>query len=164
MGGYEKVHVDFEDQFWGTKMALKDPKFTTDALSDTKGKMEKFLAEPKKLEEARHWLKSGLANDEQTRTLKMFERTFSCYIMESDEAKVLREEVTKKESELEDQRNKLKLGADLPGSGFTELSSVALRNKMRTDTDEAVRKACYGGLCSIGPFICSNGFCDIVKS
>jgi len=161
--GYERVHVDFEDQFWGTKMALKDTKFATDALSDTKGKMENFLAEPAKLEETRRWLKSGLANEEQLRVLKMFERTFGCYIMESDEAKALREEVTKKESEVEDQRNKLKLGADLPGVGFTELSSVGLRNRMRTDADEAVRKACFEGICSVGPFICANGFCEIVK-
>merc|ERR1719387_1820070 len=83
--------------------------------------------------------------------------------MESEEAKALREEVTKKESEVESQRNTMKLGAELPGQGFTELSSVGLRNKMRTDPDEAVRKACYDGMTSIGPFICEKGFCDIVK-
>ena len=47
---------------------------------------------PEKLDEARRWLKSGLANDEQTRVLKIFERTFGCYIMESEEAKTLRED------------------------------------------------------------------------
>jgi oligoendopeptidase F len=161
--GYERVHLDFEDQFWGTKMALKDARFTTDALTETKGKMEQFLMQPEKLEETRRWIKSGLANEEQKRVLKIFERTFSCYIMESDEAKALREEVTKKESELEAQRNTMKLGADLPGEGFKEISSVGLRNRMRTDTDEFVRKACYEGVSSIGPFICTNGFCDIVK-
>ncbi len=36
---------------------------------------------------------------------------------------------------------------------FHKASSVQLRNKMRTDDDEAARKACYEGLRSIGPFV-----------
>ena len=43
------------------------------------------------------------------------------------------------------------------------LSSVGLRNRMKNDKDEAVRKACYAGLLDIGPFICENGFIDVVK-
>jgi hypothetical protein len=35
---------------------------------------------------------------------------------------------------------------------------------MRTDDDEAVRKAAYQGLLSIGPFVLSHGFVDVVKA
>ena len=118
--------------------------------------MEAFLADKSKLDRARELLKSEGLTDEQKKVLGMFERTFKCYIMESDEAKKLREESMKIEGSLEAARNTMKLGADLPGQGFTELSSVGLRNKMRTDNDEAVRKAAYNGLRTIGPFVLEN--------
>lgn len=161
--GYERVHLAFEEQFWGTKMALKDPRFSAANLAATKGEMEAFLADVDRLEATRRWLKSGLASEEQTRTLKIFERTISCYVMEDPEAKALREEATKLEGSLESARTEMKLGAELPGQGFVELSSVGLRNRMQTDADEAVRKACYAGLLSIGPFICDHGFPSLVK-
>lgn len=160
---YEKVHFEFEEQFWGTKMALKDPKFSAAHLSETKGKMEAFLSEPSRLEATKKWLASGVASEEQLGVLKIFERTFKCYIMESDEAKRMREETTHLESTLEEKRNGMELGAKLPDDKFLALSSVGLRNRMTTDSDEKVRNACYDGLLSIGPFICENGFVDIVN-
>lgn len=48
----------------------------------------------------------------------MFIRTFGCYIMESAEAKALREEAMKIEGSLESSRNTMKLGADLPDKGI----------------------------------------------
>lgn len=66
----------------------------------------------------------------------MLERTFGCYcyIMESEEAKKLREETTKIEGQLEAARNHLTLGATINGK-FEEMSSVGLRNKVRVDPD-----------------------------
>jgi len=160
---YDAVHRNFEDQFWGTKMALKEGSFSTEALIKTKGEMEGFLADPTRLEETRKWLSSGEATAEQTKTLKIFERTFGCYIMESAEAKTLREEAIQLEETLGAARGTMKLGAELPNEGFVELSSVGLRDRMRTNADEAVRQACFEGLRSIGPFVCSNGFVEIVK-
>mmetsp|Transcript_36260 Transcript_36260/g.91287 ORF Transcript_36260/g.91287 Transcript_36260/m.91287 type:complete len:637 (-) Transcript_36260:178-2088(-) len=161
--GYDKVHRDFEDQFWGTKMALKGDCFSVEKLGETKGKMEAFLADPVRLQETRRWLKSGIASEEQTRVLKIFERTFGCYIMESSEAKDLREKSTKLEGEIASARGKMRLGAELPGEGFKELSSVQLRNRMLTSVEEPVRKACFEGLASIGPFVCEQGFPELVK-
>ena len=83
--------------------------------------------------------------------------------MESAVAKEKREESMKLEGSLESKRNTMKLGAQLKG-GFEEMSSVALRNKMRTSPDEEERKACYEGLRSIGPFVCNNGFVEVVKA
>jgi len=93
----------------------------------------------------------------------MFERTFQCYIMESSEARSLREESTRLEGDLGAKRNRMRLGAELPGEGFVELSSVGLRTRMRTAPDEVVRKACFEGMQSIGPFVCENGFVEVVK-
>jgi len=125
---------------------------------------ESFLADAAKLEKTREFLAKpeGLTED-QIKTLKIFERTFGCYIMESATAREKREESMKLEGSLESQRNTMKLGAQLK-DGFQEMSSVGLRNKMRTSPDEAERKACYEGLRSIGPFVVANGFVEVVKA
>lgn len=159
---YESLHRAFEQQFWGTKMALKSPEYSTEELTRTKGEMEAFLADESKLSQTRSYLQSLPPDSAHATTLKMFERTFSCYIMESEEAKTLRAEATKIEGQLESARNKLTLGATIDGK-FEEMSSVGLRNKVRVDPDEKVRKACYEGLNKIGDFVTENGFVELVK-
>lgn len=48
------------------------------------------------------------------------------------------------EAELSSARNAMSLGYTDPASGtFTKASSVQLRNMMRTEDSEDVRKACY---------------------
>ena len=161
---YEVLHKAFEEQFWGTKMALSDGKYNTAELTRTKGEMEGFLADPANLARARELLASGgdALSAEEKKTLELFVKTFGCYIMEGDEAKTLRTACTEVEGSLEAARNKMKLGATLEGA-FVELSSVGLRTKMRTAGDEATRKACWEGLRAIGPFVTSNGFVELVK-
>jgi len=55
--GYERVHRDFEAQFWGTKMALSEEhralsgdraSYSVGELTATKGRMEDFLADEAK--------------------------------------------------------------------------------------------------------------------
>eukprot|EP00546_Thalassionema_frauenfeldii_P020638 CAMPEP_0178907646 /NCGR_PEP_ID=MMETSP0786-20121207/7485_1 /TAXON_ID=186022 /ORGANISM="Thalassionema frauenfeldii, Strain CCMP 1798" /LENGTH=645 /DNA_ID=CAMNT_0020579465 /DNA_START=94 /DNA_END=2031 /DNA_ORIENTATION=+ len=158
---YEELHRAFELQFWGTKMALSDPSYSVDELTKTKGEMESFLADETKLAHTRELL--ATAKDPTTiKTLKMFERTFGCYIMESETAKQLRSEATKIEGQLESARNNMVLGATIDGN-FEEMSSVGLRSKMRVDPKEEVRKACWEGLNKIGDFVTENGFVELVK-
>jgi len=56
---YEALHKSFEEQFWGTKMALSDEKYSVDALTRTKGEMEAFLADEEKLKVTREHLAKG---------------------------------------------------------------------------------------------------------
>jgi len=127
---YETLHRAFEEQFWGTKMALASPKYSIPELTRTKEEMEAFLADDSKLSKSRELLaqaETAELSDSETRTLKIFERTFGCYIMEAPEARELRASSTRAEGALEDARNKMVLGATLPGKGFVEMSSVGLR-------------------------------------
>ena len=111
-----QVHRKFEEQFWGTKMALSNgtplssgtapAEYSVAALTETKRLMEDFLADPKKLERTRELLKASDLSPEQRKVLTLFERTFKCYIMEDAEARRLREEATKIEGTLESARNK----------------------------------------------------------
>jgi hypothetical protein len=80
--------------------------YSVAALTETKQRMEDFLADPAKLERTRELLKSAELAPEQRKVLALFERTFKCYIMESADAKRLREEATKIEGSLESARNK----------------------------------------------------------
>jgi len=160
---YEGLHRAFEEQFWGTKMALKDGSYTVDALTKAKGEMEAFLASKEKLAQTRGYLARSDLSEAERATLAIFERTFGCYIMESEAALALREKCTAIEGTLEDARNKMRLGAVLDGA-FVELSSVGLRSKMRVDGSEATRKACWEGLRSIGEFVTANGFVELVRA
>jgi hypothetical protein len=94
--------------------------------------------------------------------LDMIIRTCKCYST-SPENKKIREETSQKESELEMNRNRMKLGYTDKEGAFKAMSSVGLRNTMRTTPEEETRKAAYEGLRNIGPFVCENGFVDIIK-
>mmetsp|Transcript_7012 Transcript_7012/g.12949 ORF Transcript_7012/g.12949 Transcript_7012/m.12949 type:complete len:694 (-) Transcript_7012:303-2384(-) len=175
---YEVLHKAFEMQFWGTKMALASETYSTGELSRTKEEMESFLASMERLDTTRVLLsQQEQLTEQQIVTLKLFERTFSCYIMESETARSMRKECTAIEGDLESARNDLILGANLPSTAaetvsasetteteFVELSSVGLRSRMRVDSDERVRKACFQGLRKIGDFVLTNGFVELVKT
>jgi len=160
---YEALHKSFEEQFWGTKMALSDERYSVRELTRTKGEMEAFLADEQKLKLTREHLAKGELSEAEQKTLALFERTFQCYIMESAEAKELRAAGTQIEGSLEAARNKMRLGATIDGS-FAELSSVGLRSKMRVDPREEVRRACWDGMRTIGDFVLANGFVELVRA
>ena len=82
-------------------------------------------------------------------------------------AQEIRNETSQIEAELGEKRNFMNLGYSVVKDSkeeFVEASSVELRNLMRTSDDVDIRKAAYEGLRSIGPFVCENGFCEIVKN
>jgi hypothetical protein len=164
---YEAKHERFEDQFWGTKMALRDPKFSAENLSQAKKEKEDLLSDFETLEKAKH-LRQSLDGASSAADLKkcldIIVRTCSCYTT-SPEIREVRELTSQKESQLEMARNRMKLGYTKPGDEetFVEMSSVGLRNLMSTNSDDATRKAAYEGLRTIGRFVCQNGFVEIIK-
>ena len=161
---YEALHKSFEHQFWGTKMALASDAYSTDELLRTKVKMEEFLASEDKLASTRELLGEEELTEAQRTTLRLFERTFGCYIMESSEARALRGEATALEGKLEQARNDLALGTVDPETGalVEEMSSVGLRNTMRVAEEESDRRSCYTGLLAIPKFVVENGFVELV--
>lgn len=161
---YEKLHLDYENQFWGTKMNLAGDTYSTEKLSSTKEAMEAFLRDPGRLAEVEKMISSNRGSDLQKVALNCFSRTFKCYQMSDPEAVALRTQCTSIEDALNSARNKtFALGYTPPGGTFTELSSVQLRTLLRTSQDEGERKAAWEGLRSIGPFVLSTGLCEMVK-
>jgi hypothetical protein len=165
---YEAKHVAFENQFWGTKMALSDPIFSAENLSKTKKEKEDLLSDYGNVEKAQALmdaLPEGSSED-LTKCLAIIVRTCKIYST-SPEIKEIRDATSEKESQLEMKRNRMDLGYKLPTSDGkfqkVAMSSVGLRNVMSTNADESTRKAAYEGLRTIGPFVCENGFVEIIK-
>ena len=181
---YEEKHIAFENQFWGTKMALSSTdqdSYSTELLSKTKADMEDLLSNPEVLKEARDHIEalkqtqtqSGDRNEsgnhnhnleDLKKVLDVIVRTCKCNEFPTKESKSVREETNRIEGNLEKARNEMDtLGyTDVSGT-FVPSSSVGLRSIMRTSTEETVRKSAYEGLRSIGSFVCSHGFLEIVK-
>jgi len=159
---YETLHRAFEEQFWGTKMNLSGD-FSASRLAQTKVELETFLrGSDGSSERAKKLLDSAALTADQAKVLNIIQRTFSCYSM-SDKVAAARQAITEHESKLEELRNQMQLGFIDGQNQFCPASSVQLRTQMATSDDEALRKASYLGLRSIGTFICGNGFLDIVK-
>jgi oligoendopeptidase F len=170
---YATKHMAFEEQFWGTKMALASDSYSTTQLASTKKELEDFLSNEGLVNKAREWRDSlgsttstsATENETENEEAKILDVILRTTQTLPAEAKLIREATNQIESELEHKRNNMKLGYTDPSTKeFKELSSVGLRNILRTDPSEEVRKAAYDeGLRSIGPFVCDHGFCDIVK-
>eukprot|EP01065_Artemidia_motanka_P006153 TRINITY_DN13013_c0_g1_i1.p1 TRINITY_DN13013_c0_g1~~TRINITY_DN13013_c0_g1_i1.p1 ORF type:complete len:663 (+),score=219.50 TRINITY_DN13013_c0_g1_i1:126-1991(+) len=156
---YDALHKKFEDNFWATRMDLKGN--SGDELTRTKAEYEAFLRDKENLAAVRAQM--GAASPDQKRVLEVMERTHKCYLIESDEGAALKEKIIDLESQLEELRNKMKLGYTDPSTGeFQEASTVQLISKMASSDDEAMRKACYEGYCSVGPFIAER-FAEILR-
>ena len=139
--------------------------YSAENLTQTKIAMEELLADPQRRSEAER-LRASLPADAPTdllKTLDIIIRTSKCYTMPSVEAKQIRDETGRLESELEIARNQMNLGYTDQDGTFVKASSVALRNLMRTADDESVRKAAFDGLNSIAPFVLEHGFVQIIK-
>lgn len=157
---YENKHKSYEDNFWATKMNLAG--CSGEELTRTKTELDNFLGNKEVLDKVREMMqRSGLTASQQS-TLKCFETTLSCYIIEDPAALALRETIARLEAELSQARNKMDLGYTDANGQFVKASSVTLRNMIRTSDDENLRKSCLEGLRSIGPFVAER-FCEIVK-
>eukprot|EP00798_Chlamydomonas_sp_ICE-L_P006884 gene6884-30858_t len=156
---YEEFHKAFEDQFWATKTG------NTEELAKNKTAYENFLGNPENLEAVKKASQEPGLSEEQKKVLSIMERTFKTYIIEDPMAKDLKEKLNTLEAELSAARNDMALGYSDPTAGgeFKKASSVQLRNTMRVEPDEAIRKACYEGVCTIGPFVAER-FLGIVKA
>jgi hypothetical protein len=168
---YLKRHKSYEDNFWETKMDLKGN--SVDRLNESFNALETFLGDQKTLDEVRSLLVASSSTtttktkttmtEEQRIILNQIEKTLKCYIVESTSAKELRESMMKKEGALQKSRNNLKTTYTDSEGTIIDTTPTVIRTKMRSDTNESVRKSCWEMLRKNGPFLLDNGFCDIIK-
>lgn len=157
---YLKLHRTKEMSFWETRMGIRD---RHEELVESDLALREWLADPAPLAQLRRLKDQGDATPEQMEILNGWILMFSRNQIEDAEARELQREIAAQEGELQQGRGKMKLGYTTADGEFTPASSVALGNAVRTNPDEAIRKAAFEGLRDIETFALENGWVDIVK-
>ena len=158
---YAELHKKFEDNFWSARMGLQGN--CVSELTESRVEYNQFISDRKILTMIREHQKKPDLSEAQSKCLKVMEKTYTCYLDETEEATELRKEVTSKESHLECSRRGMELGYTDPKTGkFVSASAVGLGSEMSTNDDEATRKACYEGIESISKFVVGP-LCELVK-
>ncbi len=119
---YEMCHKNFEDNFWSTKMNLQGN--SKEELTRTKSVLDDFLGNKMLLLQVREMMKVPSITEEQMKVLKIFEKTFLCYIIEDANAKKIKDETMELEAALGQSRNFLELGYTSATGEFVKCSSV----------------------------------------
>ena len=104
---YARIHEAYENHFWSTKMNLQGN--STDALTKSFNELEQFLGNQTALATTRTLLADDSVTKPQKTILDHFEKTLLCYIVESADAKAVRESAVGKENAMNSSRNKLAL-------------------------------------------------------
>ena len=157
---YARIHKAYEDNFWATKMNLEGN--STDALTASFNELEAFLGDQDTLAKTRALLAGSDATDAQRVVLSHIEKTLGCYIVESADAKKVREEAVALENKMNSARNKLALTYEEADGKVVDATPTVLRTKIRSAKDESVRKSCWEATRRVGPFLLDNGFPRII--
>ena len=162
---YLALHTKKEDAFWEAKMGLgSDPTESQKKCSDAEVAVSKFIQNADYLKKLRAFSKDGATPDELI-ALKGWEMFFEANVIEDPKAQALAEEIINMEGALLVGRGGMGLGYIHPKSGEKiEASTNELSNMLISEKDEAMRKAAYEGLLTIGPFVLANGFIEIIKA
>lgn len=161
---FTELHARKENLFWRAKMGLgADPALAQRELGEAEIQLNRFLQSPETLAELRTLETARGASERDRRLLSGWISLFSANVIEDPKARALSEKIVEREAELEHARGEMKLGyIDPVTKSFVDASSVKLSLTMRTDPDEARRRAAFEGLRSIEGFVLANGFLEIV--
>lgn len=158
---YVLVHREKEEAFWAHKMALSSYQKGEFELKEKQFK--DFVSQEGHLEKIRQELaRTDLTSDERI-GLEGWRKFFEVNAIESREAKRLQEKLIGLEGELDRARRGMKLGFTDASGKWTDAGSDKMRLTLATAPEEATRRASWEGLSSIGPFILSQGYLEIVK-
>ncbi|MDP4221214.1 MAG: M3 family metallopeptidase, partial [Bacteroidota bacterium] len=162
---YLALHTKKEDAFWEAKMGLgSDPAESQKKCSDAEIAVSKFIQDPGKLEKLRELEKQTTPTSDEMIALKGWKMFFDANVIEDPKAQALAQKIIELEGQLQVKRGGMGLGYIDPKTGKKiPASTNELSNMLISEKDEAMRKAAYEGLLSIGPFVLANGFIEIVK-
>ncbi|HAN99464.1 MAG TPA: peptidase M3 [Planctomycetaceae bacterium] len=166
---YLTRHVAKEDAFWQAYMGLADdPTAARERLAELEIEINRWLQDPERLARVRARLSSAeiagrAADDPQRIAIEGWTATFEAHAIDSAAGREASERVVRLETELAEARSAMPLGwRDADGS-FHPASSVALSGMLRTDPDEARRRAAWEGLRSIERTVLERGFLPVVR-
>lgn len=156
---FDQLHKEKEELFWLSKMGLSSD-FA--AYSTAEKQATTFSQDPQNLKNVKEALSLASENDQET--LKGWENFFLSHVIEDPEARKIKYKIIEKESALAEARKRMPLSYQDPLSNDSiPISSVKLGLKLSSDDNEDVRKACFGALESIEPFLLDHGFIEIIR-
>jgi oligoendopeptidase F len=162
---YLALHESKEDLFWSSKMGLTaDADATSHAAAEAEIALNRFLQNPEELSSLRRLEQSAAGSEAERRTLRGWIALFAAHSIEDPAARALSERIVEAEAALGRARGAMALGYVDPATGqHVPAGSNKLALMMRTDPDEARRRAAFDGLRSVETFVLAHGFLDIVK-
>lgn len=163
---YVDLHTRKEDLFWVTKMGLADDMpAARKAMADAEISWNAFMQDPQRLASLRELEASGAgAPANEKRILRGWIDMLAAHVIEDPDARKLSAEIVELEAALAEKRAGMTLGyVDPDTRQLVPASSVKLALMMRTDPNEARRKAAFDGLKSIERFVLDAGFLEIVR-
>jgi oligoendopeptidase F len=162
---YLNLHTKKEDLFWEAKMGLgEDPAESQRKQSEAEIAVSKFIQDAGKLKKLRELQMQATPSPDELIALNGWKMFFEANVIEDPKAQQLAQEIISLEGQLQVKRGGMGLGYIDPKTGQkVSASTNALSNMLISEKDEAMRKAAYEGLRSIGPFVLANGFIEIIK-
>jgi oligoendopeptidase F len=160
-----QLHTTKEDLFWQAKMGLAD-NVTEVQHRHTEAEIafNRFAQDATKLAELRRYEGGDELSENERIALAGWKMFFEANVIEDPKAKQIAAHIVELEGEMQLKRGGMGLGYIHPVSGEKVAASTnELSNMLISETDEAMRKAAYEALLSIGPFILDNGFIEIIK-
>ncbi len=160
---YAALHTAKEDAFWTARMGLaEDAGSAQRELDRLDIELNSFLQDPARLGEVRAALPGAHEPALRTR-LEGWARTFESHVIESAAGRELAARVTQLEGELEHARGEMELGYRAKDGSWVRATSVKLAAMLRSEPDEALRRAAWDGLRSIERFVLDHGFLDVLR-
>lgn len=138
---YSRLHKTFEDAFWNLRMGIE-----TDGqkMNRAEAKRNSFRSNKKLKAEVEAAIKK--AKGVEKKRLEIWNRFFGLYQV-PDHAVPIKEKVAELEEKVLKVHSSRKEGYIDPTTGtFVDASRNRMRAMMRTDPDEAIRKACFEAL------------------
>lgn len=163
--GYLAVHERKEELFWQVKMGLRtDADRARAELAEAEKNWHAWLHDPRRLD-ALLALRGEVRNETERVELEGWIAMLSAHVVPDPAARSLAAEIVELEAHIEAERASMTLGWVDPATGrLHPASSVELALMLRTEPDEARRRAAFEGLRSIEAHVLAHGFCDLVRS
>lgn len=140
---YCRLHRNFEELFWLFKMGDHSKE---EAMNEAQNKRDNFRANVTNLVEVEALINDSNTDKAEKEKLRIWQNFFKLYQI-PEELKPLRDRIMALESKIEAVLASQKEGYIDPHTGkFTEASKLKMRMLMRTNPDEALRKACFDAL------------------